>query len=184
MINTLESRWSAARHYNSTGVSWGDEIHRGRVSPYVTDPDSRPERQVFVNVPDYAETLHLFKLLSGSLESATSDWRRPTLRGFHPVSRRSEAVSATEDLRQRLANANDYFHRKATEVYTDKAALELLITMDQDVVLEISDFDTCESGIPLAKLTAANFSEVGAKVIFITEAGQRFIASLRQSGEI
>jgi hypothetical protein len=100
------------------------------------------------------------------------------------VSRRSEAVSATEDLRQRLANANDYFHRKATEVYTDKAALELLITMDQDVVLEISDFDTCESGIPLAKLTAANFSEVGAKVIFITEAGQRFIASLRQSGEI
>ena len=31
----------------------------------------------------------------------------------------------------------------------------------------------------MAKLTAANFCEVGANVIYITESGQRFIASIQ-----
>ena len=49
--------------------------------------------------------------------------------------------------------------------------------------VDISDFDACDGGLPLAKLTAANFCEVGAKVIHITEAGQRFIDSLRDHGK-
>ena len=94
------------------------------------------------------------------------------------------SADSTENLRHRLANANDYFHRKASEVFSDEAALELLITMDRDIVVDISDFNVCENGFSLAKLTAANFCEVGATVIYITEAGQRFIESLRANGRI
>ena len=85
----------------------------------------------------------------------------------------------TEHMRQRLANANDYFRRKASEVFNDKAALDLLEVMHRDVVVDISDLDICEHGLSLAKLTAANFCEIGAKVVYITEAGQRFMNSLR-----
>ena len=97
---------------------------------------------------------------------------------------RRDSRDTAENLRHRLANANDYFHRKASEVFNDVAALELLDTMDRDVVVDISDFNFCEDGLPLAKLTAANFCEVGATVIHITEAGQRFIESLRSNGRI
>ena len=70
-------------------------------------------------------------------------------------------------MRQRLANANDYFRRKASEVFNDKAALDLLEVMHRDVVVDISDLDICEHGLSLAKLTAANFCEIGAKVVYI-----------------
>ena len=91
---------------------------------------------------------------------------------------RGGTANSTENLRQRLANANDYLQRKASEVFNDEAALRLLATMYQDIVVDISEFNACEKGIPLAKLTAANFCEVGANVIYITEAGQRFIDSI------
>ena len=93
----------------------------------------------------------------------------------------SDASDSKEILKQRLANANDYFQRKAGEVLNDEAALKLLATMYQDVVVDISAFDSCENGISLAKLTAANFCEVGANVIYITEAGQRFINSIEDA---
>ena len=89
-----------------------------------------------------------------------------------------DAANSTENLRERLANANDHFQRKATEVFNDEAALKLLAAMYRNVVVDISEFDARENGISLAKLTAANFCEVGAKVIYITEAGQRFINSI------
>ena len=96
----------------------------------------------------------------------------------------SVGAKSSENLRRRLANANDHFRRKASEVYNDQSALDLLTTFDRDVVVDISDFDTCSYGIPLSKLAAANFCEVGASVIFITDAGQRFIESLRMQGVI
>ena len=90
-------------------------------------------------------------------------------------------TNSTENLRQRLANANDYFHRKASEVFSDEAALEFLAVLYRDVVVEIKNFDSCKSGISLAKLTAANFAEIGANVIYITEAGQKFIESIEEA---
>ncbi len=95
--------------------------------------------------------------------------------------RATRTSSNTKNLQQRLANANDYFRRKASEVFNDNASLKLLEGMYQDVVVEISEFDACEHGLALAKLTAASFCEVGANVIYITEAGQRFIDSIRES---
>jgi hypothetical protein len=87
-----------------------------------------------------------------------------------------------DDIQHRLANANDYFLRKASEVYGDDGAMALLETMYGKVVIDISDFDPGADGLALAKLTAANFCEIGAKVIYITEAGQLFIESLREDG--
>ena len=93
----------------------------------------------------------------------------------------STANASTEELRQRLDNANDYFKRKATEVVSDEAALRLLATLYEAVVVDISEFDPCQDGLSLAKLTAANFCEIGSKVIYITESGQRFIDSIRDA---
>ena len=95
-----------------------------------------------------------------------------------------EDAGSADTLQQRLANANDHFRRKASEVLNDEAAMDLLATMYRDIVVDISSFDSCENGIPLAKLAAANFCEVGAKVIYITEAGQLFIDSLRANGRL
>ena len=101
--------------------------------------------------------------------------------GGGSVGRRTSASSSVESLERRLANANDYFRRKATEVVNDESALGLLDSMFQNVIVEIADFDFCENGMALAKLTAANFAEIGANVIYITEAGQRFLSSMDDS---
>lgn len=97
------------------------------------------------------------------------------------VGRRGKVADSNENLQQRLANANDHFRRKATEVLNDESALNLLTSMHQDVIVEIVDFDFCENGMALAKLTAANFAEIGAKAIYITESGQRFVKSIENS---
>ena len=91
------------------------------------------------------------------------------------------AAELSRSLQQRLDNANAYFRRKAAEVFTDDAALRLLAALYQDGAIDLADFNSCEHGIPLAKLTAANFCEVGANVIHITESGQHFIESIKAS---
>ena len=86
-----------------------------------------------------------------------------------------------EVLRGRLADANAYFRRKASEVFGDQSALRVLVSLYEDVIVDIPDFDMREDGLSLAKLTAAGFVEVGANVIYITESGQRFIESIERS---
>lgn len=83
-------------------------------------------------------------------------------------------------LQQRLDNANAYFWRKAAEVFTDDDALRLLAVLYQDSVIDLADFNHGPHGIPLAKLAAANFCEIGANVIYITESGRRFIDSVKE----
>ena len=90
-------------------------------------------------------------------------------------------TDSAEILRQRLENANGHFHRKASEVLNDEAALRLLESMHRRVFVEIPDFDSGRDGISLAKLTAANFCEVGANTIYITEAGQKFVESIKDA---
>ena len=84
-------------------------------------------------------------------------------------------------LQQRLDNANALFRRKAAEVFNDDAALRLLAELYEDVIIDISDFDSGKHGLSLAKLTAAHFCEIGANVIYITESGQRFIKAIERS---
>ena len=81
-------------------------------------------------------------------------------------------------LQRRLDNVNRHFRRKAAAVFNDDDALTLLATLYESVVVETEDFDFCQQGRALAKLAAANFAEVGANGIFITESGQRFIDNI------
>lgn len=83
-------------------------------------------------------------------------------------------------IQQRLDNANRHFKRKAAEVFSDKDAIRLLAELYESTNLSIEDFDSYRQGIALAKLTAANFCEIGAKYIYITEAGQRFTEALNR----
>ena len=103
---------------------------------------------------------------------------RATLRSrpLHSLTR-----TRNDELRQRLEDANDYFKRKAADVLNDEHALGLLCDLYETVVIDISEFDSCLNGISLSKLTAANFCEVGAKVIFITASGRRFVESIDQA---
>ena len=129
--------------------------------------------------PSHVEDFHK------SFDSVVSYDRRGQQFGLHSaVLRRGAIAKSAENLQQRLANANDYFRRKASEVFNDEDALRLLSSLYQDVVVDISDFDSCKDGLSLARLTAANFCEVGVNVIYITEAGQRFIDSLKTHGQI
>lgn len=102
-----------------------------------------------------------------------------------PHRRTASVDEAAEDrtslvivLRRRLDNVNRHFKRKAAAVFNDDAALTLLATLYENVVVETEEFDFCEHGRSLAKLAAANFCEVGANGIFITESGQRFIDNI------
>ena len=91
-------------------------------------------------------------------------------------------LSQDLNLQLRLDNANRYFRRMAAAVYNDEEAVQLLRSMYSDVLVANEDFDFCHKGHALAKLTAANFCEMGSNDIYITEHGQRFIESLSKSG--
>ncbi len=88
---------------------------------------------------------------------------------------------SVEDLRQRLENANSHFRRKAAAVLGDDTSVYLLANLYQTSSLDISGIDMSQDGIALAKLSAANFCEIGAEVIYITEAGQNFIESINNA---
>ena len=92
----------------------------------------------------------------------------------------SEGLTAA-DLHRRLDNFNRHFRRKAAAVLNDEAALRLLAAMYSNVVVETDEFDFCQHGRALAKLAAANFCEIGANSIYITESGQRFIDNINKN---
>ena len=88
------------------------------------------------------------------------------------------ASAPTADLQRRLDNANAYFRRKAAEVLTDDSAVRLMAVLYQDGLVELADFNKRQLGLPLAKIAAAGFCEIGANAICITQSGQNFIGSL------
>ena len=87
----------------------------------------------------------------------------------------ADKVTETEELRQRLNNANTYFKRMAADVFGDEDSVRLLAELYQKTAIRLSEFDSGRQGIALSRLAAAHFCEVGANLIYITEAGQRFI---------
>ena len=92
----------------------------------------------------------------------------------------TESAESDESLRLRLDDANRHFRRKAAAALGDEDAVRLLAELYESFTLSIDEFDTCERGIALAKLTGANFCQIGAKVIYITKAGQNFIEVLHK----
>ena len=110
------------------------------------------------------------------LQRQMSDWTRPEdsetvpLEGIH-------YWIGSEMLPK--ASAKRYFRRKTSEVLNDDAALRLLADIYETSVAEKASFD--QRGVALAKLTAANFCEIGAKVVYITDAGRRFIDAIKHA---
>ena len=91
--------------------------------------------------------------------------------------RRVESTS-TSELRARLDNVNRHFKQKAAEVMFDENSVMLLADLYETVTVKIDEFDICRNGVALAKLTAANFVEIGVQTIHITLIGRGFIESL------
>ena len=180
MSTLVANRAKFGHGYSQMKQGWGHEIaheyhvlgtegviHLGAEEDLQVGFLASAMRSYFENFPKH------YRLVAGNQD----DW-------YHLPSRRRPSMSSSENLRHRLENANSYFRRKASAVFNDQAALTLLESLYEDVVVDISDFDACENGVSLAKLTAANFCEVGANVIHITDAGQRFIGSLRDHGQV
>ena len=150
--------------------------------PFTTEMDNQDAQWWRMNISRFILNDLPSPLWADADEDFHSGWKRADLayltQAMHPVSRSAAAPKPADSLSQRLANANDYFRRKASEVFNDEASLSLLASMYRNVVVDIAGFDSCGNGIPLAKLTAAGFCEIGANVVYITEAGQQFIGSI------
>ena len=132
----------------------------GVVIYYVTDSASAPEQDALRGPSPLGYREHRF------------------LRVLRANKTRNESAGTGQNLRRRLSNANAYFARKADEVFIDESSLKLLATLYEKTVVPISELDVGTHGTSLARLTAANFCEVGVNVIYITEAGQQFVDSV------
>lgn len=95
-----------------------------------------------------------------------------------PAGQTPLASDTIADLQRRLDNANAHFRRKAAEVLVDDSAVRLMAVLYQDGLVELADFNNRQLGIPLAKIAAAGFCEIGANAICITQSGQNFVGSL------
>ena len=88
-----------------------------------------------------------------------------------------------DELQSRLDDVNTHFRRMAGAVMNDQDALLLLEDLNERKTVDFPEFR--EAGIPLARLTAAGFCEVGAGRVYITGSGMRFVQSIQnQAGEI
>ena len=161
------------------GLPGNKQVGRGRIGVSSSNPWSDSAGGPSIQV----------KRASAPWEFGTPETEKPTLYPINAIQKRRLVSrpqfvikNRPENIRRRLDNANNHFRRKAAEVFNDEAALRLLARMYQDVVVQIADFDSGKNGLPLAKLTAAHFCEIGENVIYITDAGQKFIESIEAYG--
>ena len=154
--------------------------HRSYVGRYVAD---RGSTMVFIaNHPSKGfyvdwET----PIAMGLTDVAAERGRGGFMRALSTEQAEEDWSVTVEAYRDRLANANDYFRRKAAEVFMDDTALSLLGELERSFTVNLADLNIHERGLALAKLTAAGFVEIGARVIYITEAGQRYVQSIEEA---
>ena len=86
----------------------------------------------------------------------------------------------TAKLEQRLARLGAYLSRKAGAVFGDDDALSMLATLYRDLTVKLDEFGVSTRGLTLAKLTAAGFVDIGANVVSITPAGERFVVAIEE----
>ena len=112
------------------------------------------------------------QVLPGMYTEGFISFLEPHQHGFRTV--------PSDNVHDRLKSVNKHFQRKAADVLGDEDAVWLLVNLYQLSSINIADIDVCRDGISLARLTAANFCEIGANSVYITEAGQGFIESIDQ----
>ena len=88
-----------------------------------------------------------------------------------------------KETKARLDAANAHFRKRAAQVFGDDDSVRLLAWFYRVTTVNIADFDFGERGLAFARLTAANFCEIGAKSIYITEPGQLFIDAINDEAE-
>lgn len=129
-----------------------------RSRKYPTIPHSEPERSEFIEAVE----------------------RLKSRRNRHLESSESLDVnlfrsSPTSVMRLRMKKVSQHFRHKAGAVLGDGGALRLLADLYEGGAIDKEAMGLCRRCSSLAKLTAANFCEVGVNVVYITPAGRRFI---------
>lgn len=81
---------------------------------------------------------------------------------------------------RRVARTKTYFDRKAMEVFGDDDAVGMLATLTEAKTMSQADFGISPQGLAFAKLAAAGFVEIGARVVNVTENGLRFIRAIEE----
>lgn len=85
-----------------------------------------------------------------------------------------------ESPEERLEDVNRHLRRMAGAVLNDDQAVRLIGQLRERKVLEREE--VLDQAVPLARLAAANFCEVGAESIWITHAGMVFVDSIISAG--
>ena len=98
-----------------------------------------------------------------------------------PVDVESMRSAPAEEMHLKLEKVSSHFRHKAGAVLSDDSALRLLAELYEGGAIEKEDLGLCQLCGPLAKLTAANFCEVGVNIIYITPAGRRFIDKIENA---
>ena len=101
--------------------------------------------------------------------------------GFIPMDVESLRPDPAEEMHLKLEKVSSHFRHKAGAVLSDDSALRLLADLYEGGAIEKEDLGLCQQCGPLAKLTAANFCEVGVNIIYITPAGRRFIDKIENA---
>ena len=141
---------------------------------YIGDASQQPAGPRYLSV-DYTSP-DLFRYLTARPRYRLHSLHQGMLRSIVGIGDKRKRL--LDDLDTRLNSVNNHFRRKAADVLGDEHATMLLARLYQETSIRLVDFDACQNGIPLARLTAANFCAIGANVIYITEAGQAFIESI------
>lgn len=153
MVQQAANRTRRTSHNPSAWADVGHQTHDwSEANCMASQPDSRPRPQFADQMPGIVHQV---------------------------LSHQRFGAIASSDLRQRLENANAHFRRKAGQVLDDADAMQFLDDLYNSVVVDIPDTEISKAGICLAKLTAANFCEVGGNVVYITYSGRRFVESIK-----
>ena len=84
----------------------------------------------------------------------------------------------TYTTKHKLNMVNDWFRRKAAEVFLHEPSLILISKLYEDIFIENTCFDYETNTIALAKLTAAGFCSINDNCMHLTPQGHQFIESI------
>lgn len=86
--------------------------------------------------------------------------------------------AAEMEMQDRLDRANRYFRLKAAEVLGSETAKGLLLELAKRQTIPYEEISTSETGVGLARLSAAGFCDLWQGRFTITDAGIKFVAEL------
>ena len=160
---------------------WNDVSIRGWDTPTETLWDAEASEDYDQPPHLRLQALQYLRASQRSLEVYTERFLQATQ--LSPDSSRAAVIftgGRTAELEQRLASLGAYLSRKAGAVFGDDDSLSMLATLNEALTVKLDEFGVSARGLTLAKLTAAGFVDIGANVVSITPAGERFIVAIEE----